>query len=124
MIFCAHLKRTSLNTYQRKKQFPIKVVKKNVMSNRYFLPVLCYSRQELLHCLTAQEIRGSKTDCAKHYYVYISLFIPSWHCVYITGGSTTRLAYTSSQKHPLSLHLWVPKRNTQTGCHVETGIVP
>jgi len=29
------------------------------MSNTHFLPVLHYSRQELLHCLIAQEIRDS-----------------------------------------------------------------
>lgn len=134
-IFCAHLKRTSLNIYQSKKTFPIKVVKKNVMSNIYFLPVLRYWRQELLQCLIAQEIRGSNRLNVPISIMFTFPFsyppartsatlYTGWsNCVYITGGSTPRLAYTSSQKHPLHLHLRVPNRNTQTGCHAETGIV-
>jgi hypothetical protein len=124
MIFCAHLKRTSMNTYESKKTFSIKAVKKNVMSNIYFPLVLRYSRQELLHCLMAQEIRGSNRLNVPNNIMFTfpyshppgttsAILYTGWsNFLYITEGSTPRLAHTSSQKHPLNLHLWVPNKNT------------
>jgi hypothetical protein len=107
MILCAHLKCTSLNIYQSKKTSPTKVVKKNVISNIYFPPVLHYSRQELLHCLIAQKIRVSNRLNVPNSIMFTfpfsypsgrtsTMLYTGWsNCVYITGGSTPTPAVRS-----------------------------
>jgi len=115
----------SLTEYLSKQEnISNKSCKEKVMSNIYFLSVLHYSIQELLHCLIVQEIRGSNRQNVLNSIMFTfpfsyppgstsaTLYTEWSNCVYVTGGSTPRLAYISSQKYPLNLHLWVPNRNT------------
>jgi hypothetical protein len=89
-----------------------------------FIKARKHFQQKLLHCLIAQEIRGSNRLNVPNSIMFTfpfsyppgrtsTMLYTGWsNCVYITGGSTPRPAYTSCQKHPLNFNLWVPNRNT------------
>jgi hypothetical protein len=54
--------------------------------------------------------------------ISLSLSLSGHTCVYLAYGlgSAPRLAYRGSEKSPISLHFWVPRRDKQAGSHAKT----